>query len=129
VRRRRGAQALVIECMAVRPDLQRISEKRIVRPPSSYQRPADHLGVMGRLEDVAVALSGTTPATASLHHRGALRRVPAAAGGQRGSTFHHDPDREPTPAEMGRFLRRFRRTWRWPWMSARRSGPIDGGLA
>lgn len=59
-----SAEVLVIECMAVRPDLQRISEKRIVRSTIGVItniRP-DHLEVMGpRLEDVAIALSSTTP--------------------------------------------------------------------
>jgi poly-gamma-glutamate synthase PgsB/CapB len=103
-----GAQALVIECMAVRPDLQRISEKRIVRSTLGVitnVRP-DHLEVMGpRLSDVALALSSTTPRGGKLFTTEArfadFLRLRAE---QRGSTFHlTTPDREPTPAEMEQF--------------------------
>lgn len=56
-----GAQAIVIECMALQPLLQSISELRIVRSTHSVitnARP-DHLDVMGPTSrDVAAALSG-----------------------------------------------------------------------
>lgn len=59
-----GARAVVLECMAIRPDLQWISEHRIVKSTVGVitnVRP-DHLDVMGpTVEDVAVALSGTVP--------------------------------------------------------------------
>jgi poly-gamma-glutamate synthase PgsB/CapB len=103
-----GAQALVIECMAVRPDLQRISEKRIVRSTIGVitnVRP-DHLEVMGpRLEDVALALSGTTPRNGKLFTTEArFAEFLQQRAEQRGSTFHFTtPDREPTPAEMEQF--------------------------
>jgi gamma-polyglutamate synthase len=62
--RREGAQAMVMECMAVRPDLQRICEHHIMRSTIGVItniRP-DHLDVMGpTVEDVAVALSSTVP--------------------------------------------------------------------
>jgi poly-gamma-glutamate synthase PgsB/CapB len=58
------AQALVLECMAVRPDLQRISEEKIVQSTLGIitnVRP-DHLEVMGpHLADVADSLGGTIP--------------------------------------------------------------------
>jgi len=61
---REKAEALVIECMAVRPDLQAVSERGIVRSNVGVitnARP-DHLEVMGPdLEHVAIALSGTIP--------------------------------------------------------------------
>ncbi len=58
------AEALVLECMAVRPDLQRVCEHNIVRATMGVitnVRP-DHLEVMGpTLDDVANSLSGTVP--------------------------------------------------------------------
>jgi poly-gamma-glutamate synthase PgsB/CapB len=103
-----GAEALVIECMAVRPDLQRISEKRIVRSSIGVItniRP-DHLEVMGpRLEDVAMAISSTVPRRGKLYTseprfgtflRGVARR--------RGSDFILTaPANEPTREEMEGF--------------------------
>jgi poly-gamma-glutamate synthase PgsB/CapB len=62
--RREGAQAMVMECMAVRPDLQAVTERHIMRSTIGVitnVRP-DHLDVMGpTVEDVAVALSSTVP--------------------------------------------------------------------
>jgi poly-gamma-glutamate synthase PgsB/CapB len=59
-----GARACVIECMAVRPDLQWISEHRMLQSTHGVitnVRP-DHLEVMGpTTRDVAVALSNTIP--------------------------------------------------------------------
>jgi len=56
--------ALVIECMAVQPLLQSLSERRLVRSTHGVitnVRP-DHLDVMGPTsKDVALALAGTTP--------------------------------------------------------------------
>jgi poly-gamma-glutamate synthase PgsB/CapB len=66
VRRARGegAKALVLECMAIRPDLQWLCEHRIVKATVGVitnARP-DHLDVMGpTVDDVAVALAGTVP--------------------------------------------------------------------
>jgi gamma-polyglutamate synthase len=62
--RREGAKVIVMECMAVRPDLQKICEHHIMRSTIGVItniRP-DHLDVMGpTVEDVAVALSSTVP--------------------------------------------------------------------
>jgi poly-gamma-glutamate synthase PgsB/CapB len=59
-----GTKALVLECMAIRPDLQKVCENQLVRSTVGVitnVRP-DHLDVMGpTVEDVAVALSGTIP--------------------------------------------------------------------
>ncbi len=92
------ARALVIECMAVRPDLQIVSEERIVRSGIGVitnARP-DHLEVMGpTLKDVARSLSGTIPRggrvfSSDRMHAGLFRTVAE----QRGSSFHlSDPDR------------------------------------
>lgn len=57
-------QALVLECMAVRPDLQKTCEDRIVQSTVGVitnVRP-DHLEVQGpSLDDVAVSIAGTVP--------------------------------------------------------------------
>jgi poly-gamma-glutamate synthase PgsB/CapB len=92
------ARALVIECMAVRPDLQIISEEKIVQSGIGVitnARP-DHLEVMGpTLHDVARSLSGTIPRggrvfTSDRAHAGLFRAVAE----RRGSAFHlSDPDR------------------------------------
>lgn len=61
---REKAQALVLECMAIRPDLQWLSEHKIIKSTIGVitnVRP-DHLDVMGpTVGDVAVALAGTVP--------------------------------------------------------------------
>ncbi len=103
-----NCQALVIECMAVRPDLQRTAEQKIVRATIGVItniRP-DHLEVMGpRLEDVAVSLSTTTPRNGQLFSSEArfadfLREKATRCG----STFHlTTPDREPDAAAMEGF--------------------------
>jgi poly-gamma-glutamate synthase PgsB/CapB len=62
--RREKADAIVIECMAVRPDLQKTAEHHIVHATIGVVtniRP-DHLDVMGpTVDDVAIALSSTVP--------------------------------------------------------------------
>ncbi len=85
------ARALVIECMAVRPDLQAVSEKKIVESTIGVitnARP-DHLEVMGpTLDDVARSLSSTTPRkgrlfSAAPRYAGLFEEVAV----RRGSTF------------------------------------------
>jgi gamma-polyglutamate synthase len=59
-----GAEALVLECMALHPSLQEVCELRIVRSTHGVISNAwpDHLDVMGPTEcDVAQALLGTCP--------------------------------------------------------------------
>ncbi|MFB3907463.1 MAG: poly-gamma-glutamate synthase PgsB [Candidatus Eisenbacteria bacterium] len=84
--RRSGARAIVMECMAVRPDLQKVCEHSIMKSSigvCTNVRP-DHLDVMGpTVDDVAVALSSTVPkrATAVLgdaRFRSVYRKVAAA---------------------------------------------------
>lgn len=58
------AEALVVECMAIRPDLQRVSEKKMIFATHGVitNIRADHLDVMGpHLDNVAMALATTTP--------------------------------------------------------------------
>jgi len=65
-----NAEALVVECMAVQPELQSLSELRLLRATHGIitnARP-DHLDVMGPTpKDVALALAGTTPAKGKLY--------------------------------------------------------------
>jgi len=71
-----GSRALVVECMALQPQLQWVSESRLVRATHGVITNAreDHLDVMGPAErDVALALAATTPVkgklfTAELSH-------------------------------------------------------------
>ena len=64
-----GARALVVECMALDPVLQQLSERGMIRATVGVitnVRP-DHLEVMGpSLDDVAKALAGTIPEGATL---------------------------------------------------------------
>ncbi len=103
-----NTEALVIECMAVRPDLQKITEKRIVNSTHGVitnVRP-DHLEVMGPgLEHVAMALSTTTPKNGKLFTSEArfadFLRDKAT---RQGSSFHlSTPEREPSVEEMEKF--------------------------
>jgi poly-gamma-glutamate synthase PgsB/CapB len=63
------AEAIVVECMALQPHLQWLSESRFLKSTHGVitnARP-DHLDVMGPTEcDVALALAGTTPVAAKL---------------------------------------------------------------
>lgn len=64
-----GAGALVLECMALQPHLQWLSESKFLRATHGVitNVRADHLDVMGPEEkDVALALAGTTPRDAKL---------------------------------------------------------------
>lgn len=71
-----GADALVIECMALHPQLQSVCELKIVQSTHGVMTNArpDHLDVMGPTErDVALAMAGTVPVggkfyTAEQHH-------------------------------------------------------------
>ncbi|MBD3348021.1 MAG: poly-gamma-glutamate synthase PgsB [Candidatus Eisenbacteria bacterium] len=90
--RRDGAQALVVECMALRPDLQRISEHQIVKSTVGVitnVRP-DHLDVMGpTVDDVGVALAGTVPRGSALFTSERERAATlGAAARERGCDYH-----------------------------------------
>jgi poly-gamma-glutamate synthase PgsB/CapB len=79
------AEALVIECMALIPYLQWLSESRLVRATHAVitNARADHLDVMGPTEvDVAKALAGMIPVggklfTAERRHLDVFRKVAA----------------------------------------------------
>ncbi len=62
--RREGAEVLILECMAVRPDLQKVCQERIVRSTHSVVTNVrlDHVLEMGETADeIAAALSAVTP--------------------------------------------------------------------
>lgn len=109
VRRAReaGADFLVIECMAVAPELQPITERRLVRSTVGVitNVRADHLDVMGpTVEDAARVLSQTLPSgsvafTAERERVGILREECA----RRGSTLHAVDGTDVTETELDRF--------------------------
>ena len=85
-----NAKALVVECMAVQPLLQSLSELVLVRATHGVitnARP-DHLDVMGPTDvDVAAALAGTVPTDGTLYTSESKNfSVLAAAGKDRGCT-------------------------------------------
>ena len=86
-----GVQALVVECMAIQPELQWLCESKLIRSTHGVitnARP-DHLDIMGPTEaDVAQALAGATPIRGKLFttERKHLR-VFAAAARDRGTTL------------------------------------------
>jgi poly-gamma-glutamate synthase PgsB/CapB len=98
--RREGARAIVMECMAVMPELQIVCERQILKSTVGVitnVRP-DHLDVMGPTVDhVALALAGTTPTGGALftseHER---QGVLVAAAKERGAAFQ-----EVDPASYG----------------------------
>ncbi|MBM3316384.1 MAG: poly-gamma-glutamate synthase PgsB [Candidatus Eisenbacteria bacterium] len=103
-----NAEALVIECMAVRPDLQKVTEHQIVRSTIGVitnVRP-DHLEVMGpTLENVAIALSGTIPNNGKLFTtEGAYSDYLVREAMRRGTQCAvTTAERHPTPEEMSGF--------------------------
>jgi poly-gamma-glutamate synthase PgsB/CapB len=98
------AEALVVECMALQPQLQWLSESKLVRATHGVitnARP-DHLDVMGPSEeDVAKALAGTVPVggvflTAERTHRAFFQEVAE----DRGSRFRGSEEiSQPVSAE------------------------------
>lgn len=86
------AQAIVVECMALQPALQWLSEEKLVRATHAVitNARADHLEVMGPTEaDVARALGGMIPPRATLYladrrHREVYEEIAA----ERGTVVH-----------------------------------------
>lgn len=77
-----GAGAIVVECMAVRPDAQRFSAEKLLRAHIGVittVRP-DHEEVTGEGPGVARALAGTVPRGGTLVTTPAARKALAAAG-------------------------------------------------
>ncbi len=105
-----GAQALVVECMAVQPLLQSLSELRLVRSTHGVitNVRADHLEAMGPDEDdVARALAGTIPRggtlfTATERHLEILERA-ARDRGSEVVAVSPEAAEEVSEAELQRF--------------------------
>ncbi len=104
------AEALVIECMALQPHLQWLSESRLIKATHGVMTNAraDHLDVMGPDErDVALALAGTTPIGAKLFtaERKYLGTFDAAAHDRNTQLVAVGPDEVAaiTDEEMARF--------------------------
>lgn len=99
--------ALVIECMAVRPDLQRVCEQSIVHATHGVitnVRP-DHLEVMGpTLDDVAASLAGTVPRGTRLYTaEAAYAEFFEGVARRRGSSFRLCRPEEVAADEMTGF--------------------------
>ena len=83
---RRGAEALVLECMALEPQYQRITEEQMVHATLSVLTNVrlDHTDVMGRtIEEIGASMANTIPRggtviTAELEHSGLIARLAAA---------------------------------------------------
>jgi poly-gamma-glutamate synthase PgsB/CapB len=66
---RHRADALIVECMALRPEYQSAAERRLLRSTITVLTNAglDHLGVTGAtLDEITAALAGTIPARGTL---------------------------------------------------------------
>jgi len=104
---RQKPQALVIECMAVRPDLQKVCEQSIVRATHGVitnVRP-DHLEVMGpSMDDVATSLAGTVPSKAHLFtSEDRYREFLAGRALRQGSRFTHSGPHQVSAEDMQPF--------------------------
>jgi poly-gamma-glutamate synthase PgsB/CapB len=102
-----GADRLVIECMAVMPELQPLTELRLIRSTVGVitNCRADHLDVMGpTVDDVARALSNTCPMGGHLFTAERERaHLLAEMARRRGSTLHVIEDGGVTAAELAGF--------------------------
>ena len=102
-----GAEVLVIECMAVSPELQPLSELRLVQSHIGVitNVRADHLDVMGpTVDDVAICLAQTCPLhghlfTAERERAALLDRVAM----ERGTEVHRADDRTVSAEDLGGF--------------------------
>lgn len=107
-----GAQALVIECMALQPLLQSVCELKLVRSTHGVitNARADHLDVMGPTRlDVARALSATVPVGGTLltaEDRDDSLQVMSAACQDRGTSMRNITSADSatiTPEELAQF--------------------------
>ena len=102
-----GAEAMVIECMAVSPELQPITELRLIRSTVGVitNARADHLDVMGpTVDDVALALAETAPRDGHLFtaERARTHLIEPVARA-RGSEVHVTDEAGVTAAELSGF--------------------------
>ena len=101
------AAALVIECMAVAPELQPLAELRLIKSTVGVitNCRADHLDVMGpTTDDVARHLAQTCPVGGHLftaeHERA---HILEAVAGERGTVLHVTDDSGVAPADLAGF--------------------------
>jgi poly-gamma-glutamate synthase PgsB/CapB len=101
------AAALVMECMAVAPELQPLSELRLIRSTVGVitNCRADHLDVMGpTTDDVAWHLAQTCPVGGHLFTAERERRhILEAVARDRGATLHGIDDSEVSARDLGGF--------------------------
>ncbi len=99
--------ALVVECMAVSPELQPLSELRLIRSTVGVitNCRADHLDVMGpTTDDVARALAQTCPLRGHLFTAERDRAwILESVARDRGTDLHVIDSADVTPAEMASF--------------------------
>ena len=102
-----GADAMVIECMAVSPELQPISELRLIHSTVGVitNVRADHLDVMGpTVDDVAFALAQTVPRNGHVFTAERERvHLIAEVARQRSSTVHVTDERAVTAEDLAGF--------------------------
>ena len=101
------AEALVVECMAIAPELQPLSELRLIQSTVGVitNARADHLDVMGpTVDDVALALAQTAPMNGHLftaeRERAHLIALVARA---RGTEVHTTDERDVAPEDLAGF--------------------------
>lgn len=102
-----GAEIMVIECMAVMPELQPVAELRLIKSTVGVitNARADHLDVMGPgVDDVALALALTSPVNGHLFTAERERAyLIARVAGARGSEVHVTDDATVSAAELSGF--------------------------
>ncbi|MEO7736402.1 MAG: poly-gamma-glutamate synthase PgsB [Kofleriaceae bacterium] len=102
-----SAEAMVIECMAVSPELQPLSELRLIQSTVGVitNARADHLDVMGpTVDDVARALAQTVPRNGHLFTAERERaHLITAVAQQRSSTVHITDETTVTAADLAGF--------------------------
>ena len=102
-----GAEAMVIECMAVMPELQPVTELRLIQSTVGVitNARADHLDVMGpSVDDVALALAQTSPRNGHLFTAERERaHLIAPIASARGTTVHVVDDSGISGSELGGF--------------------------
>lgn len=102
-----SAEALVVECMAVLPELQPVAELRLVQSTVGVitNCRADHLDVMGpTVDDVARALSETCPQRGHLFTAERERaHILADMAKRRGTTLQVTDPETVTPADLAGF--------------------------
>jgi len=101
------AEIMVVECMAVMPELQPIAELRLIQSHIGVitNARADHLDVMGPgVDDVALALAQTAPCKGHLFTAERERaHLIARVANARGSEVHVTDDSTVTAAELAGF--------------------------